>query len=1658
MTGLITPLFSADGSALPGTALVGALGSSTATSALLVDEVPVTATVPAQTPASSDPDLWAIASDIETISAALASGDAATTPLSAGGGGSSEVDPHPGHEMQDFVFNTASHATITGFVADLTDGLIKSAKLAQAAMELPGKIEERSGIIQKILDGLEKAAELAQKIPPIANVSKVLVQVFDKIGDFVKAIEKLAGKVAKTADKIADNLDNGLKHAETMQKILDNVSKAFEATSLASEAAYLAADDLHDIDGNHDLLECMDDLVEPANDLLVIADLVPPELRIELTTDLLELGGQVSDLKALNGKLGDILDVIEPLEDPLDDLKALLDRPAIQKALDASQRAYDVTVKPVVDPLIEALGLNSLIDKAADKLNDLLPDTGPLNSFDQAIAPLADFPDFTNFDDFAAFVEITDFLDTYNVDRTEVSGLPLDLSTEAVKNTFWRNGSNGDDTIDDTSYLGGEAYMGGIVFGLKGDDILKAVHNDKSDILFGGLGDDTLRSKGTAADSDAFDIFFGDQGDDRLLADGNVVVSYRGSIGDYVISVKTPLERAGDGSVTQLGEVEIEHLRLPGAEVNEGKDTITYDHRTRISFEGFGVINLQTFLENLQVATGGNNLNGSDGVRDFLIGAEGNNTLRGRGDDDYLAGQDRADKLIGGAGDDYLDGGNGRDVYKGGPGNDTATFLSVTKASDFDAPDGVTPFGNDSTRGAQVFLGKTEAEQLDLGFYATDQVFDVENIIGSTRRDLFFGEADKDNIIFGQAGADILRATGRGTDGNYLDGGAFHDVLVLDAGGDTGKGDGGNDIFLVAMKNAAGALLLGNQIDGGTGQDVVSYLPEERSQSFSQNTLYGEVFFDDPDQFGADLDLTVLMSGGFVQVLAEDGVVNRFLTGQDSAPATDVLTDVEYVIGTDNADFVQAAQGSQFTRISAADGEDVFTTAAFDRAVTSDDGTLGLTTQILTLAGGAGDDLFELRDLYSVLGGSGQDVLDLSKGEGLSWYLDMTGADRGLAAFEDPDSLPDALGSERFDAKVTGIETVIGGEWADVLVGGEDTKRIEGGAGNDVLFARPGGAVHRVVVLGGEGDDHLVGGAKRDRLDGGDGNDILDLTKGVSSGKEDMAFGGSGDDVFYVTSASGAMSIDGGETTYTFEDDDGNILTAEHVDLVDFTKGTSGNQGRVFVDLQNNANNAHGAEGYTFTGIENLAGSSGNDTLRGDGEDNTLFGRLGDDVIKGRGGHDVLISGGGSDVSIGDGGQDTIWGGTAGFNNVGQADEVFGGSGSDTLTFAFLRPVAQGGSRVLGSGIGTVEVDLTNARGGATGSATFTADGDGSKTLTLINGIENIVGGDLADELKGNGEANRINGGGGADNIVGRSGNDELEGGLGNDTVSGGGGDDVVLGSSGADSLSGGSGTDILDYAQSTEGVAIDVAGGTVAATFLDTIYRWADTEGSEARGNLPVRPWDVDAIADPRGAYRAIHVKEDRINQVLNNAGEIKSAFAIVELSVTRSYTHSISGFERFVGSQGDDTYLASANADDFDGAAGVDTVSFAASTAGVNLDLSFALPVASGGFAAGDSYRNVENIVGSDHADTLIGDSGANALFGGLGDDALSGGNGDDHLNGGFGADNLAGGGGTDTADYSDSTSAVTVHLNSGVTSGGDAAGDTISGIENMTGIRKS
>lgn len=94
------------------------------------------------------------------------------------------------------------------------------------------------------------------------------------------------------------------------------------------------------------------------------------------------------------------------------------------------------------------------------------------------------------------------------------------------------------------------------------------------------------------------------------------------------------------------------------------------------------------------------------------------------------------------------------------------------------------------------------------------------------------------------------------------------------------------------------------------------------------------------------------------------------------------------------------------------------------------------------------------------------------------------------------------------------------------------------------------------------------------------------------------------------------------------------------------------------------------------------------------------------------------------------------------------------------------------------------------------------------------------------------------------------------------------------------------------------------------------------------------------------------------------------------------------------------------------------------------------------------------IEQAVGGSGNDMIRGNGAANVLWGGTGDDTIDGGIGDDILYGGRGADLILGSAGNDWLRYTEAASGVTVDLDAQSGSRGEAAGDTMAGIEDLSG----
>jgi Ca2+-binding RTX toxin-like protein len=306
------------------------------------------------------------------------------------------------------------------------------------------------------------------------------------------------------------------------------------------------------------------------------------------------------------------------------------------------------------------------------------------------------------------------------------------------------------------------------------------------------------------------------------------------------------------------------------------------------------------------------------------------------------------------------------------------------------------------------------------------------------------------------------------------------------------------------------------------------------------------------------------------------------------------------------------------------------------------------------LNGGDGND--------QLIGGLGADALDGGAGFDFANYNSA-----GAAVAVDLLAPSINAGAEAAGDTHTGIEGLIGSEFADGLLGTDEANSIYGAGGDDALSGRGG-------------NDALIGGVGADALDGGTGFDFVSyigsdagLTVDLQNAAANVGAEAAGDTFTSIEGligsefSDGLLGTDGANSIYGAAGDDyiwgrggndalfGNsgqdvLFGGLGADLLDGGDGFDFvsyiySAGGVAVDLLVPSSNA-GAEpaGDAYAGIEGLIGSDFADGLLGDDGANSIYGGAGDDFIWGRGGDDALLGTGGNDTLDGQGGNDTLIG------------------------------------------------------------------------------------------------------------------------------------------------------------------------------------------------------------------------------------------------------------------------------------------------------------------------------------------------------------------------------------------------------------------------------
>ena len=577
-----------------------------------------------------------------------------------------------------------------------------------------------------------------------------------------------------------------------------------------------------------------------------------------------------------------------------------------------------------------------------------------------------------------------------------------------------------------------------------------------------------------------------------------------------------------------------------------------------------------------------------------------------------------------------------------------------------------------------------------------------------------------------------------------------------------------------------------------------------------------------------------------------------------------------------------------------------------------------------------------------------------------------------------------------------------------------------GGAGND-------------TITGNDADNILKGGAGADVLYGGAGNDTLD---GGSQG--DMMYGGAGNDTYVVDSLNDVVDETAFVSRHFYADTGGDqdiVLTSlSRFDLTPLSHNatfgnSSSNVSGLFADLTYPTASVYGVvENLTYTGTGTFYG-------RGNAADNVITGGAKDDKLYGLDGNDTLYGGDGNDLL--DGGS--------------QGDMMYGGAGNDTYVVDSLYDVVDE-EVFVGGGPGGVMQLYADAGGDQdlvrTSLSHFdlTPASHNSFSENTSSGLEGplwdvtyppLVYG-LVEDLTYTGTGAFYGRGNAANNIItGGAKDDILDGGDGNDTLYGLGGNDTLRGGAGNDTLYGGAGADTYSHA---DGWGQDtIIGFELGSDIIDM----KDVNGLTSFGQFTI----TDTTQGAKIAFGG-----DSITLKGISASQLTTAsFQFSDITTMSGGDGADTligdnGRNHLMGLAGDDVLIGNGNADNLDGGTGTDTANYAASLAGVTVDLSTG--TGHGGDAEGDTLISIEHVIGSAFDDTFRGGADRGQFLAGDGNDTMVGGSVYDWLEGGNGNDTFIGTGGSMVMFGGDGDDMMTGSLNNTNYFDGGAGNDIMIG----------
>ena len=420
-------------------------------------------------------------------------------------------------------------------------------------------VDTDAGRLDTVAEGLRAVMKIVTKIGPLKSLANplddLLKAVEDRATEVRNSSHDLESKFAPLEDTVSAQaailsatvltLGNAVKQLQSVEHGVSDAAQAFEAIEghLPADFDATIENATANIHLQASVANDIDSTVTQIHDLLDV-----------VTQPLQAFRPIANDISDVYHKIGSIADSLNFLVAPLAAVQAAV-KP-VEWALDAADFVFNTVIAPVLNPILDALGVTSLMQRVTDAVTSLLPDPHIFDPVESALdnvsgvvttklQPLSDL--------------LSDFAD--NTIGTAVLGpvnLPPTDNSEFVV---------GDD--DNTS---------------TGATTINALGGD--DIVSGGIGNDTISG------GDGNDIIIGGAGNDSIDGGaGTDVAVFLGNFDEFSFSFGL----LPDGSTADDNTLVVSHVNPSAAHTPQGTDTLTNVEYVSFLDQTFAVADLKNY-------------------------------------------------------------------------------------------------------------------------------------------------------------------------------------------------------------------------------------------------------------------------------------------------------------------------------------------------------------------------------------------------------------------------------------------------------------------------------------------------------------------------------------------------------------------------------------------------------------------------------------------------------------------------------------------------------------------------------------------------------------------------------------------------------------------------------------------------------------------------------------------------------------------------------------------------------------------------------------------------------------------------------------------------------------------------------------------------------